>query len=475
MNRVSQILTRTLNSTYNVFQAHALYNSCATRCTDATEKNLYTEQAFKIQYLYLKYVTGQEIALVKLKELQASHLTQLQAIRESAKAQIKPVAKLIPKFRLEPKLIGLLSNDQVISACVNSLEPAITGQSDCMIDFAGKIIKDAVALMNKPLPCDFDAVALGSMARGESTPYSDLEFLFLLERKDAPITENFETLAMIVYFLIGNLQETKLKYMAIDELSGWFTDEAKNGFKMDGLQQKAGNIPTGNGCSNPKNKFISTVNELTDYYRLVYDNPLDEQDEVTGDDSDMLAFTRVIYSTSHPPASLTQAFRKAKNSMKPNVKRRSAIDKMLLSDLMNYEFQPTNMPLDKTLILAKTDIYRFPSLLILNLGIMYDETSCSSMATIYQLYIDEVIDMRHTLSLKTALLLAMYIRLSCYLHHDSQQEDINVVENIAASPNGWFLPKSLFIMYFSAAVEIKHSLEDEIATPTVCRCESAMF
>ena len=194
----------------------------------------------------------------KLKELQASHLTQLQAIRESAKEQIQPVAKLIPKFRLEPQLIGLLSNDQVISDCVDLLEPAITGQSDRMIGFAGKVIKDAVALMNKPLPCGFDAVALGSMARGESSPYSDLEFLFLL---DDPITEYFETLATIVYFLIGNLQETKLKYMAIDELTGWFTDEAKNGFKIDGLQQKAGNIPTGNGCSNPKNKFICTLNQ----------------------------------------------------------------------------------------------------------------------------------------------------------------------------------------------------------------------
>ena len=189
----------------------------------------------------------------KLKELQASHLTQLQAIRESAKEKIQPVAKLIPKFRLEPQLIGLPSNDQVISDCVDLLEPAITGQSDRMFGFAGKVIKDAVALMNKPLPCDFDAVALGSMARGESSPYSDLEFLFLLERKDDPITEYFETLAMIVYFLIGNLQETKLKCMAIEELSGWFTDEAKNGYKIDGLQQKAGNIPTGNGCSNPKN------------------------------------------------------------------------------------------------------------------------------------------------------------------------------------------------------------------------------
>mgnify|MGYP001799291077 CR=1 FL=1 len=85
---------------------------------------------------------------------------------------------------------------------------------------------------------------------------------------------------------------------------------------------------------------------------------------------------------------------------------------MLVNDLLNYEFIPTNMTLDKPLILAKRDIYRLTSLLILNLGIMYDKTSWSSMATIYQLYKDGVFDERFALSLKTALLLAMYIQLS---------------------------------------------------------------
>ena len=180
------------------FQAHALYNSFAARCTDTTEKKHYTKKAFKVQNHYLKYVTGQEIALDDLDKLRVSHLTQLQAIRKSAAESIKPVAELIPLFNLEPESIGLSGNDQVIRDCVDLLESVLTNQSDSMVNFAGKVIKDAVSLMNKPLPCDFDAVALGSMARGESSPYSDLEFLFLLEQKDDTITEYFETLAMII-------------------------------------------------------------------------------------------------------------------------------------------------------------------------------------------------------------------------------------------------------------------------------------
>ena len=261
--------------------------------------------------------------------------------------------------------------------------------------------------------------------------------------------------------------------MAIDELSGWFIDEAKNGFKIDGLQQKAGNIPTGNGSSSPKNKFICTVNELANYYRSVFNNPPKEQEDVTGDDSDLLAFTRVIFSTSRPPATLTQAFRKAKSSMKPNSERQSTISNMLRRDLMNYDLSPDHLAGNNTLILAKTDIYRYTSLLVLNLGIQHGETTWNSLTTIYQMYIDDLISECFTHALKTALLLAMYIRLSCYLHHDSQQEDITILERIT-SANGWFLPKSLFITYYSAVVEVKCLLEQRYESSIQCRYEAAI-
>ena len=82
-------------------------------------------------------------------------------------------------------------------------------------------------------------------ARGEATPYSDLEYLFLVDESTPESMRYFETLSMISYFLMGDLGETKLSYMAVQELHGWFDDKAKNGFKIDGLAKGAGNIPTG--------------------------------------------------------------------------------------------------------------------------------------------------------------------------------------------------------------------------------------
>lgn len=119
--------------------------------------------------------------------------------------------------------------------------------SEKMATFAGDIIAESVCWLSpKKPPCDFVALAIGSLARGEATPYSDLEYLFLVEHKSDDALQYFERLAVTNYFLIGNLGQTKLKYMAIKELKGWFDDRSKNGFKIDGLSPGAGNIPTGN-------------------------------------------------------------------------------------------------------------------------------------------------------------------------------------------------------------------------------------
>lgn len=60
--------------------------------------------------------------------------------------------------------------------------------SDNMAAFTRQIIKVSVGMI-KPgrQPCDFEAVAFGSLARGEATPYSDLEFFFLVEHKTPKI------------------------------------------------------------------------------------------------------------------------------------------------------------------------------------------------------------------------------------------------------------------------------------------------
>ena len=71
----------------------------------------------------------------------------------------------------------------------------------------GKILQNCVKTTGCPQPCKFSAVALGSLAKGEATPYSDLEFMFLVEEK-TELNKYFELLSMSVYFKIGNLYQS---------------------------------------------------------------------------------------------------------------------------------------------------------------------------------------------------------------------------------------------------------------------------
>ena len=51
--------------------------------------------------------------------------------------------------------------------------------SESMSEFASKIVGRSVHLLCHQPPCDFEVIAIGSIARGEATPYSDLEYIFL--------------------------------------------------------------------------------------------------------------------------------------------------------------------------------------------------------------------------------------------------------------------------------------------------------
>ena len=100
-----------------------------------------------------------------------------------------------------------------------------------MVKFTSTLIEKAVTLCGAP-SCEFACDEIMSIARGERTPYSDLDFPFLV--KDKAHECYFERLAVTTYFLIGSLGETKLKYMNIEELESdkWFEDKSKNWCKI---------------------------------------------------------------------------------------------------------------------------------------------------------------------------------------------------------------------------------------------------
>ena len=232
------------------------------------------------------------------KDLTMRLKAQLQAIR----------AECREKMRTPNDMVDLLENktedenwDKQYYECMKGIS---LWCSEEMAKLAGTIIKESVHILQSTPPCDFTAIAIGSIAKGEATPYSDLEFIFLIEKKTPNIEQYFEKLAITVYFLIGNLGETKLSYMAVDELRGWFDDTAKNGFKIDGLAPGAGNIPTGNLLDKNQNYFIVTPEELARRYEKILNSP--DESALRGDLTSMLTYMKTFYSYGHKATKLTE-------------------------------------------------------------------------------------------------------------------------------------------------------------------------
>ena len=369
---------------------------------------------------------------------------RLQGIRYSVDDELGELSPLIDRLDCEMEALRSESNKQTTEEFVSRVMSLSLGCNEGMVQFTAKIMEKATTICGAP-PCQFSAVAIGSMARGETTPYSDLEFFFLVANTDS--MAHFRRLAVTVYFVIGNLGETKLKYMNIEELKGvgkWFDDMSVSGFKIDGLQKNAGNIPTGNGSEKQMNQFIQTVNGMVDAYKHILLNPDGEASKM-GDLSAMLSSTVLFYGNHE----LYDEFVSKKAAIKPLDSRRQASLAMLQSDMNKFDYQP-----DETMTHIKdikNDFYRFPSIVILDLKILHHVSSLSVWETLDTLMNIGVLSPAAANALRVALSISIYARLSAYCYHSSQDDRMTVIESTKSQrpkTAPWFFPRKLLIHYF---------------------------
>ena len=307
-------------------QAHTLFNAVAVGKPDDMS---WSKRAFEIQRLY--WGENSDFTFEQHQSLIRVLLADLESIRQTCRNEMVEAGKLANMYEDE-NVDGAL--DTKFFECIKTISKRC---SVMMLCFAGRIIKESVKVLTLNPPCEFQAVAIGSLAKAEATPYSDLEFFFLLDAKNTVNEEYFEMFALTTYFLIGNLRETKLSCMAIEELQGWFDDQAKNGFKIDGLSPGAGNIPTGNGLNQKKNRFIITPEELAFNYEKVLNNPTEEA--LRGDLTAMLTYTKPFYSTQNG-GKLVNSLRTMIKEIHPNEARKEVNMEMLRTDAQKFNFEP---------------------------------------------------------------------------------------------------------------------------------------
>ena len=424
------------------------------------------------------------------KQLVEQLISNLQRVRNDTRKNLERVAKLAEELSVAAQKDEFIEG---FSEYAKNVSVECTGG---MIDVVEEIMRSSVLVLLQKPPCSFNVVAIGSLARGEATPYSDLEYIFLLApgSKTPQTVQYFEQLALTTYFLIGNLRETKLSYMAVEELHKWFVDKSKNGLKIDGLAPQAGNIPTGNGIPKTridekpsgniptgngdpltKNHFITTPDSLAKRYEAILQNPVRE-DALMGDLTAMLAYMKTVYSYKHPqdqdrPDILLQ-LKELIADMEPNEKRRAVNKEMLEKDLEKFNFKPDHNLNDRgATVDVKKDLYRFPSLLVYDLSIVFGCVGDSIWETIDLLHERKHISKQIRKSILFQLACACYVRLSTYLHHDSHDDRVSLLEEFSVAQTSttggvkgdmarWHIPGGLLFSMCDYLIPLKREIQN---------------
>ena len=145
---------------------------------------------------------------------------------------------------------------------------------DMYTRFVSMLTKECECKLGKP-PCDYAIIALGSIARMEATPFSDLEFAILYS--DSGIGDKIEYFRVLTHFLhlkVINLGETILPALAIEQLNdfqssdpngNWFYDsETPRGISFDGAMPWASKTALGRMAtkSKPALELIRTPEQM---------------------------------------------------------------------------------------------------------------------------------------------------------------------------------------------------------------------
>ena len=173
-----------------------------------------------------------------------AHKIELKAIRNDAKSCLERMEnENVDDTNTEEEIQEKYIEQQKI---VRELFEMISSRIKQLLS---KIIQDCLEILGEA-PCPYEVMVLGSLARGEMTPFSDLEWAILTSSEpEEEIKTFFRNLTNLAHLEIINLGETILPSMNIRVLmgGGWFYDDiTPRGISFDGLLPQACKTPLGN-------------------------------------------------------------------------------------------------------------------------------------------------------------------------------------------------------------------------------------
>jgi len=339
--------------------------------------------------------------------------------------------------------------------------------SNGFIKICKSIVQSSVDILSKSgleVPCSFAVVALGSVARGMATPYSDLEYAFVVESDS--YNDYFTKLAVDSYFRIGNMKESPLKSFDIAEIDKKYSDNVPVGFHIDGITEKAGNIPTGRGDS-AKN-LILTIEQLTNVYRKALVSPAG----VTADIGDLLSSQVLVYVHNDGAILYKTAIENCHAVLKDEASNTMIIKKrlqILEQDVKTYDFLPSFEsfgPPDNTKLRVKSELFRYPTLLVDHLRLLLGLHDATPWAVIEKLKDSSFIDEKQCFKLNLVTALAIYIRTTACIQLQSQNDEFSLYPCARPNKRIYNLAHDIFILMVHTVVPLKLCISKNLVSHT---------
>ena len=344
------------------------------------------------------------------------------------------------------------------TAEVKKLSGTVSGK---MKQFFASIIDECLAVLGTP-SCDYEVIVFGSIARNETTPYSDFEWAILTSSEEEECKVFFRNLTNLVHLQVINLGETILPSMNIEAINGeWFYDDVTpRGVSFDGLLPQACKIPLGNMKDF---ELIHTPEKMAEF-----------QSNEWYQKNWRLADTLMTFSPLHLEKSmLVKAYRNETDKIlsspcdSESCQHDASSDawptrgscrglRVLQEDLSRYwDMMTGNNDLDEGKFYdVKKEIYRLPDRLITALAKCCKVKSAGIFDILDELYEKEVISSEARDNLASASAIAIRLRLSTYLKVGKQDEQLSIISNEKPEENApvYHMPtdEELFHFFFVA-------------------------
>lgn len=261
------------------------------------------------------------------------------------------------------------------------------------------IISDAMQLIG-PAPVKWACIGMGSMARGEMCPFSDLEFAFLIEHDTEEALKYFRLLAEVVALRVINIGETEFPILGND-----FPSPTISGYRLD----SGGNTPL--GMPNIY-ELIGTPEQMAQF-----------QTEHWIESNIILANAMSTVRQISGEKRLVDNYLKEKSKIaKKNGHHTQFAIRLLKGHLTEFCSKPYFLEELPEIIGIKKQLYRPFQEILSSLAIYFDLEKCGTLERIDELVSKQIFSKEAGENLKNALQEVLSLRLEAHLFYQNETE-----------------------------------------------------